>query len=348
MLKQSRIRKGIDEVDEEIARLLTLRARYAREMGVYKQEAGIPPYDPAREKVVITRAQKLCPGLPPSAVKAIYGEIISACLSLEEPVRVGYLGPETSFSDVACRTLFGSSVRGVPYTNFGLIFDAVEKGDCHYGVVPVENSTEGPVTQVLDRLVLTNLQVCNRLILSVSQTFMANVDPKSVRRIYTIPIAFEQCQRWITAHMPRARLYPTNSTAAGAVLALRYKNACAIGTTLAAQVRGFSNVIENVHDENGNATRFLVIGNHAAQPTGNDVTSLILEIRNKPKAFLKALRCIDQNMTSIHSRPDKSHPWEYVFCIDVEGHQVDTDFQETLARLERACEHVKILGSYPA
>jgi len=348
MVRQGRIRKEIDEVDHEIARLLTLRARYAREMGAYKRKEGVAQYDPAREKVVIARAQKLCPGLPPSAVRAIFGEIISACLSLEEPILVGYLGPETSFSDVACRMLFGQSVHGVPLANFGMIFDAVEKGECQYGVVPVENCTEGPVNQVLDRLIQTNLRVCNRLILPVSQTCMANCEPKQIKRVYSHPQALVQCRHWIATHMPHAKLYPTDSTAAGALMALKYKNACAIGTTRAAQVHGFSTVIEGVNDENGNATRFLVIGNHAAQPTGNDVASLILYIQNKPQALVKVLRSLKQNMTSIQSRPVKGHPWEYVFCIDVAGQHNDPDFQETLVRLEKVCVRVKVLGSYPA
>ena len=344
------IRDEIDALDERLVGLLNERARLAQRIGALKD--GGPAYRPEREAQVLARVRSLATGpLPAQALTRIYTEIISACRALEAPVLIAYLGPPGTFSEEAVVKHFGGSVQGLPCSSIDETFHAVESGAAAYGVVPVENSTEGGVGRTNDLLFLKPVSICGEVMLPVHQCLMNRSGrPDGFTKIYSHSQSLAQCRGWLNAHYQRIERVAVVSNAEAARLASLDDGAAAIAGRLAAERYGLKIVAENIEDEQRNITRFLVIGKQSAGRTGRDRTSLVMTTRNRPGAvheLLKPLARHQVSMSRFESRPARSGLWEYLFFVDIEGHQEDENVAQALAELRELATFVKILGSYP-
>lgn len=345
-----KLRNQIDHLDEEILARLTERARCALRVGEIKQ--GNAYYRPEREAQVLRRLADLNPGpLPAEAVKRIFREIMSACLGLEHPLRVGYLGPAGTFSESASRKQFGSAPNFVAMSTIDEVFRAVEAGNVDYGVVPVENSTEGAVSGTLDLLLANPVKVCGEVNLRIHQQLMSRADGiGAAKRLYSHAQSLAQCHEWLNrnlAHLPRV---PVASNAEAARMAAEDPESCAIAGEAAAELYGLNILAANIEDDPNNTTRFLVISDHDAGPSGHDRTSLVFSAPNRPgavHALLEPLARHGVDMTKLQSRPAQSGLWDYVFYADIKGHQQDAAVAEALKELNERAAFVKVLGSYP-
>ena len=345
------LRKKIDVMDSDLVRLLNERTEIVLEIGKVKRSKGEEVYVPAREKEVLERVSKLNEGpLKADSVQAIYREIMSASLALERNVVIAYLGPCATFTHQAARSRFGGSVRYMDCETISDVFSAVEKKRADYGVVPIENSTDGAVTHTLDQFTDTSLKIYAEIYLPISHTLMANIPREQVKRIYSKPEVFGQCRHWLHENMPGVSLVPVSSTARGAEMASREPECAALASTLAAELYGLNVLDRDVQDLGGNTTRFLVIAKSFGKPTGNDKTSVFFAVKHKVGALYDALSAFKKysiNMTKIESRPSKTKAWEYYFFVDVEGHAEDEHVQKSLADLAEHCTLMTVLGSYP-
>ena len=345
------LRERIDGVDGELVRLLNERARLAVEIGRLKLQSGDEVYTPAREKAVLDRVARANAGpLPNTALNAIYREIMSAALALERPLRIAYLGPVATFTHQAARLKFGASVEYVACETITDVFAAVEKREADYGVVPIENSTDGAVTHTLDQFAVTPLKICAEILLPVSQNLMAADRAAPIRRIYSRGEVFAQCRGWLQGHLPGVELTAVSSTARGAELARTEPGAAAIASALAAEIYGLQIAERDVQDVAGNTTRFLVLGRQYGPPTGRDRTSLYFAVPHRVGALHRVLSVFNEcgvNLCKIESRPNKTRAWEYFFFVDVEGHAQDAAVQRALEKLAEHCTFIAVLGSYP-
>lgn len=344
------LRNEIDRLDEEILARLAERARCAQRVGEIKQ--GVAAYRPEREAQVLRRLAELNPGpLPADAVKTIFREVMSACLGLEQPLRVAYLGPAGTFSESASRKHFGSAPSFLPMASIDDVFRAVEADNADYGVVPVENSTEGAVGGTLDLLMANPLKVCGEVKLRIHQQLMSRAEGiGAAKRLYSHAQSLAQCHEWLNrnlAHLPRV---PVASNAEAARMAAEDPESCAIAGEAAAQLYGLNILAPNIEDDPNNSTRFLVIADHDAGPSGQDGTSLVFSAPNRPGAIhtlLEPLARHGVDMTKLQSRPARSGLWEYVFYADIQGHQQDAEVAAALRELNERAGFVKVLGSYP-
>lgn len=345
------LRKKIDVMDADLVRLLNERTQIALEIGKVKRSQGEEVYVPAREKEVLERVSKLNEGpLKTDSVQSIYREIMSASLALERSVVVAYLGPRATFTHQAARSRFGGSVQYMDCETISDVFCAVEKKRADYGVVPIENSTDGAVTHTLDQFTDTSLKICAEIYLPISHSLMANIPREQIERIYSKPEVFGQCRHWLHENMPGVSLVPVSSTARGTEMASREPGCAALASTLAAELYGMNILDQDVQDLGGNTTRFLVIAKSFGKPTGNDKTSVFFAVKHKVGALYDALSAFKKyniNMSKIESRPSKSKAWEYYFFVDVEGHAEDEHVQKSLADLGEHCTLMTVLGSYP-
>jgi chorismate mutase/prephenate dehydratase len=344
----AKLRREIDALDEELAKLIDRRAGLAQEIGKLKR--GAPVYRPEREAEILRRLSSKT--LPKERLVAVFREIISACRGLEESIRVAYLGPEGTFSEQAVRKHFGAAVEALPFASVDEAFRRAESGATQFAVVPVENSTEGAVGRTLDLLLATPLKICAEIELRVQQNLMAKGPLKGVKRIYSHSQSLAQCQGWLAQHLPKAERVAVASNAEAARLASKARGAAAIAGELAAERYGLKILARSIEDAADNTTRFLVLGRIEAGPTGRDRTSLVVSAENKPGAVHALLTPLAEHkvsMSRIESRPSraKSGLWEYVFFIDVEGHEKDAALSRALAALREKAPLVKILGSYP-
>jgi chorismate mutase/prephenate dehydratase len=346
------LRKKIDEIDAGLVRLLNKRTSHALEIGKLKKKNGKGIYVPAREKAVLARVTSLNKGpLTNKSIRAIYREIMSSALALEKNLKVAYMGPPSTFSHQAARSRFGGSVDYLSCETISDVFDAVEKQMADYGVVPVENSTEGAVTFTLDRLAETTLKICSELYLPISNCLLAKGTRDRIEKLYSHPQVIGQCRQWLQREMSGVEVIPVASTARAAELASREKHAGALASHLAAELHGLNVLESDVQDLSGNTTRFLVIGHDVNTPSGDDKTSLLFAVQHKAGALYGALESFKKyglNMTKIESRPSRSKRWEYYFFVDVEGHADDPRVKKALADISRQCSLMTILGSYPA
>ena len=354
-------RKAIDKLDGQIVKLLNERTRHVLEIGALKIKAGEAIYVPHRERAVLQRVCRLNQGpITTESLRAIYREIMSSALSLEKTMTIAYLGPEATFTHQAAIEKFGSSLRYSPQKTIADIFTEVEKSRADYGVVPVENSTEGVVTHTLDMFIDSNLQIVAQIILPIQYCLAGESDLKDVQRLYAHPQALGQCRIWVQRHLPRAEIFETSSNARSAELAAaaaagghrsqRRGKAAAITGFLAAEKYDLKVMERDIQDYNANATRFLVLGRQCSPPTGRDRTSVMFSIADQVGALYHALapfRRYRLNMTKIESRPSKRKAWEYFFFVDCDGHMTDGKVSRAIADLARACNFVKVLGSYP-
>ncbi len=346
------LRAEIDRLDSEIVRLLNARAEAARKIGRLKAGTGQKPYVAAREVGVYRRVIGESKGpLPEEALKAIYREIMSACIALERPTRVSYFGAPGSFTHLAAKTKFGSQVEYLPCRDLRDVFLAVSRSHVDYGVIPIENSTEGGVNQAMDIFTDTNLKIAAEIYLPVHHHLLSNCRMDEVKVVFSHPHAFAQCRNWLTANLPDAERREVGSTSLGAKMAAQTSNAAAIAGEMAAAIYELQILYRNIEDNPENFTRFVVLAEKFGPPSGRDKTSLLFWIKDAPGALvamLEPFRRFGINLTRIESRPSKRKPWEYYFFVDLEGHVEDPPVAQALAELESLSKHIEILGSYPA
>ena len=348
--KLKTIRSRIDALDKRLVKMLSARARLALRIGKLKQGF---VYRPDREAQILRRVARANRGpLSDSALQRLFTEIMSACRSLEDQVTVAYLGPEGTISQEAALKHFGGLAATLPCTSIDEVFQQVETGAVGYGVVPVENSTEGAIGRVLDLLLTTPAKICGEVMLPVRQCLMSKARNRSdILKVYSHTQSLAQCQQWLARHLPRVERIAVISNADAARLAAKERRAAAIGSKTAAALYDLHLLARNIEDEAKNTTRFLVIAERDAPPSGKDKTSLILSTRNVPGAMHELLTPLAVNqvsMTRLESRPARTGLWEYVFYVDVEGHQQEAHVAKALAQLEHKASFLKNLGSYPA
>jgi chorismate mutase/prephenate dehydratase len=344
-------RKAIDQLDAQIVRLLNERTQHVLAIGEIKLKAGEEIYAPHRERAVLQRVCKANPGpITNESLRAIYREIMSSALSLEKTLTIAYLGPEATFTHQAAIRRFGSSLHYSAQKTIADVFSEVSKNRADYGVVPVENSTEGVVTHTLDMFVDSDLKIVAQIILPVQQCLMSNSPRAQIKKLYSHPQSLAQCRGWIQNHIPQVEIVETSSNARSAELAAREKDTAAIGGILAAEKYGLTVLEQDIQDNAANATRFLVLGRQCSPPTGSDRSSLMVSISDKVGALHHALAAFRKNrinLTKIESRPSKRKAWEYFFFIDCDGHRDDRKVARAIESLEQECSYVKVLGSYP-
>ena len=351
----TRLREGIDHIDDEVLRLVSERARLAHRIGEIKQ--GVI-YRPEREAQVLRRMAEANPGpLPDAAVQRIVREVMSACLALEQPLRIAYLGPEGTFTETAARKHFGAAPTLPPCASIDDAFRAIETGQTDYAVVPVENSTEGAVGRTLDLLLSSPVRICGEVSLRVHQNLLGRsgkLDPSAPPRcIYSHAQSLAQCHEWLNSHLPGIARLPVASNAEAARLAAEQPDACAIAGEAAAQRYDLNILAAKIEDEPNNTTRFLVLGLHDAGPSGQDKTSLVCSAQNRAGAVHELLAPFAEHgisMSKFESRPARGlggGQWAYVFYIDVEGHAQSPQLAAALQALGERAGFLKVLGSYP-
>lgn len=344
------LRDRIDQIDAEVLNLLNERARTAHEIGTLKNDGVI--YRPEREAQVLRRLESLNSGpLPAQAVRRLFTEVISACRAIEEPLSVGYLGPRGTFSEEAARKHFGGSAEGVPCASIDEVFRQVEAGQVRFGVVPVENSTEGAIGRTLDLLVTSTARLCGEVVLPVHQCLMSKAaDRADIVRILGHAQSLAQCHEWINLNFPKAERVAVVSNAEAARRAGEDAQGASLGSRSAAPLFGLTVLAENIEDQPNNTTRFVVLAERDAAPSGRDKTSLIMSGKNRPGTIHALLSPFAQHgvsMTRLESRPSRMGLWEYLFFVDVEGHRQDPKVAQALEDVQAQAAFMKILGSYP-
>jgi chorismate mutase/prephenate dehydratase len=344
-------RKAIDRLDEQIVKLLNERTRHALAIGDIKLAAGEEIYAPHRELAVLQRIYGLNPGpITKESLRAIYREIMSSALSLQKTQTIAYLGPEATFTHQAAIQRFGASLNYSAHKTITDVFIEVSKHRADYGVVPVENTTEGVVTHTLDMFVDSDLKIVSQIVLPIQFCLASRGPRKSIKKLYTHPQALAQCRHWVRLHLPQIEIIEASSNSRAAELAAADKTAGAITSLLAAERYGVPVLEIDIQDSSHNATRFLVLGRQCSPPSSHDRTSLMFSIADKVGALYNALAPFRQyqlNMTKIESRPSKRKAWEYFFFVDCDGHMNDPKVARAIVQLDKRCNFVKVLGSYP-
>lgn len=348
------LRAQIDALDDALLELLDRRATLAAEAKAAKQATGKEVYDPARERAIIDRLQGRATRFPVSAIRPVFQEIISACLSLEAGVRVAYLGPEGTFTHQATRRHFGSSATALPTGTIAAVFAEVERGGAEWGVVPVENSTEGVVSHTLDSFLDSPLTIAAEIVVPIEHCLLGRFDQPlaSIERVYSHPQALAQCREWLSANLPQAARIEASSTADAARAAASDAHGAAIAAELAGRLYGLQVVRAPIQDLEDNVTRFLVIGRQpiGAAPGGEGwKTTVLLALADQPGALLGVLGPLSDagiNLTKIESRPSRRRAWDYVFFLDLDGHAGDPAVAAALAKVAESCQLFKVLGSY--
>ena len=347
-----KLRDGIDRIDSDVLRLLSERAQLAHRIGEIKH-GNI--YRPEREAQVLRRIAEANPGpLPEGAVRTIFREVMSACLALEQPLRIAYFGPAGTFTESAAKKHFGSAPSFTPWLTIDDVFRAVESGNADYGVVPVENSTEGAVGRTLDLLLTSPLMICGEVMLRVHQNLLSKADDATgATKLYSHAQSLAQCHEWLNRNLPSVPRVPVASNAEAARLAAEDPTSCAIAGEAAARLYELNVLAANIEDDPNNTTRFLVLAGHDAGPSGIDKTSFACSAQNKPGAvhdLLSPLAAHGVSMSKFESRPArglKGSQWEYVFFVDVEGHRQSATVAAALNDLRNRAGFLKELGSYP-
>jgi chorismate mutase/prephenate dehydratase len=346
------LRQRIDALDDEVLRLLSQRAQHAHRIGVIKQGN---LYRPEREAQVLRRIAETNPGpLPEGAVRTIFREIMSACLALEQPLKIAYFGPAGTFTESAAKKHFGSAPSFTPFITIDDVFRAVESGNADYGVVPVENSTEGAVGRTLDLLLTSPLMICGEASLRIHQNLMSkSAVTERLGKLYSHAQSLAQCHEWLNRNLPNVPRVPVASNAEAARMAALEPDSCAIAGEAAAKLYELNILAANIEDDPNNTTRFLVVAKHDSGPSGQDKTSFVCSAQNKPGAvhdLLTPLKAHGVSMSKFESRPARGFGesrWAYVFFIDVDGHRQDPVVARALEDLRSQVGFLKELGSYP-
>lgn len=346
------LRKKIDKIDENIVSLLKERIELAKQIGEIKKHIGTQSFDLGREKEVLTKILNLNQGyFPEEALKVVYSEIIKACRGVQEKVKVAYLGPEATFSHIAAQSFFGTSAQFIPVETILDVFEEVSSERVAFGVVPIENSIEGVVATTLDAIYEYGLKVCGEVYESISHHLM-NLTGKieDIKKILSHPQAIAQCRKWLRKKLPSVPVETVSSTALAAKWAAVDESVGAIASLLAAKLYHLQIVAKNIEDLKGNSTRFWIIGKKEVEPTGQDKTSILFSVADRPGALYQVLKCFAErgiNLTKIESRPAKDEPWKYVFFLDCEGHIKEEKVKTCLEEMQDYCIQVIWLGSYP-
>jgi len=346
------LRGEIDRIDHELVELLQKRLDIAKKIGVEKERVSHQPLDVAREREVLKNILKINKGIfPPDGLKAIFSEIISTCRNVQRSQRIGYLGPETTFTHMAACKFFGHSPEFVPLHNITEVFEEVERRRIDSGVVPLENSIEGTVALALDGLHDFKVKVVGEVYLLISHDLMnrsGRID--KIKRVLSHPHALAQCKGWLRKNLPSVPTEEVVSTAQAARWAAVDPDAAAIASPLAAQTYDLQIVAKSIEDYAGNTTRFLVLGHHCPRPSGKDKTSLLLSLEDRPGSLFRLLKPLAEkgiNLTKIQSRPVKDEPWRYLFYVDIAGHIEDPVVKEGVEAIREGCTFLTWLGSYP-
>jgi len=349
----SDLRKRIDAIDQKIVKLISDRARTAERIGETKSARARAVLDAAREKAVLRAVREANDGpLSNEALEAIFRELISACRAMQQPVSVAFLGPAGTFSHVAARKQFGHAAEFHAVTTIDDVFAEVEAGRSRYGVVPIENTTEGAVTPTLDGLARTTASIVAEVVVKVDHYLLAkSADARAIRRIVSHPQPLAQCRHYLAQHYGEVEQQSAASTAAAAMVAARERGTAAIASSLSAEIYGLKVVARSIQDQAGNVTRFLVVGPETVhRATGDDRTSLVIAVRDEVGVLGRILAPFTANkvnLSMIESRPLPGRPWEYRFFVDVSGHVSDRRLAKALAEVGRVAISTKVLGSYP-
>ena len=358
-----RLRQEIDRVDDAILESLNERARLARAIGTLKVGQA---YRPEREAQVLRRIKERNKGpLAGETAALLFREIMSACLALERPITVAYLGPKGTFSERATLKHFGLAAAAMPTASIDEVFRAVESGAADFGIVPVENSTEGAVGRSLDLMPQTPMKVCGEVVVRIHHHLMAKpvagprdhvvakTPPKDlgeIRRVFSHGQSLAQCHEWLNSNVPKAERIAVSSNAEAARRAAAEEGSAAVAGEMAAEHYGLAILASNIEDEPNNTTRFLILGDYQPRPSGKDKTSMILSARNRAGAVYEMLTPFATrgvSMTKFESRPSRVALWEYLFFVDIEGHRDDANVAAALAEVEKIAGYLKVLGSYP-
>ncbi|WP_043532207.1 prephenate dehydratase [Litchfieldella xinjiangensis] len=349
------LRQRIDELDDNLLRLISERAECAKQVAEIKTSSDPDAvfYRPEREAQVLRRIMALNPGpLNSEEMARLFREIMSACLALEQPVKVAYLGPEGTFTQQAALKHFGDSAVSLPMAAIDEVFREVEAGACNYGVVPVENSTEGVVNHTLDSFMDSSMRICGEVVLRIHHHLLisSNTRKDKVSRIYSHPQSFAQCRKWLDAHYPLAERVPVASNAEAAKLVKTEWHSAAIAGDMAAKLYGLDYIAEKIEDRPDNSTRFLIIGNQDVPMCGQDKTSMVVAMRNQPGALHALLEPFYRHqidLTRLETRPSRTGVWNYVFFIDFKGHHDDPTIKTVIEEVRPHAAELKVLGSYP-
>jgi chorismate mutase/prephenate dehydratase len=352
------LRERIDRLDAEIVERLNARARVVVSIGEYKRRTVAATYVPSREAQVLARIRALNEGpLSDHAIESIYRELMSASFALEHPLRVGFLGPSGTFSDLAARAHFGASVEYVPRPTIAAVFEAVAREDVDHALVPVENSLGGGITETLDAFLSgpRAVRVCAELRLGVHHHVLGPSTPSEIRRVHSKPEVFRQCARWLQTHLPHAELVAEPSTAHAAQRVRAAVDAgaddvVALASSAAAERHGLRLLYERIEDDPNNLTRFLVLGRDQADRTGDDKSALAIRTRTGPGQLARVLQAFadhDVDLTHIDKRPSGREPFDYAFFVELVGHVDDAPVAGALAQAREACLELRVLGSYP-
>jgi chorismate mutase/prephenate dehydratase len=347
------LRKKIDQIDEKLVALLNDRASLAIRIGHNKRLNNEGIYAPSREQAILHRVAQLNRGpLPHQAIRSVFREVIGVCRSLESPLKVAFFGAEATYSHLAAREKFGSLASLLPTSSIQEVFHDVRQGRVSFGVVPIENSTEGVVAHTLDLLVDSDLRICAEAFLEIHHSLLSHTGrPEDLERIVSHPQALGQCRRWLARHFPKIEVEEVASTAHAAMMAATEVKLGAISSSLAQEVYGLRIIAENIEDQSNNITRFLIIGRDDSRPSGDDKTSLVFSVQDRPGILHRMLEPFAKsriNLTKIESRPLKNKPWEYMFFIDFKGHKEESGVRRAIRKLEKSCLFLKVLGSYPS
>ena len=349
-----KLRGRIDELDGEIQRLISERALVAEEVAKTKRQSGDDTafYRAEREAEILRKVKERNTGpLGDDEMARLFREIMSACLALEQPLKIAFLGPEGTFTQTAALKHFGHSVSTLSFPTIADVFKEVESDTASYGVVPVENSTEGVVNHTLDQFIISDLQVCGEVELRIHHFLMGQGSELSnIIKIYSHRQSLGQCRRWLDAHLAGVERIDVSSNAEAARLAAADETSVAIAGETAADLYGLNILVRNIEDEVNNTTRFLVIGKRVTPASGDDKTSLLVMTDNKPGSLYRILEPLARNgisMTRIESRPSRQGMWNYIFFVDVEGHISEPNLAKALRELSETASRVKVLGAYP-
>ena len=346
------LRAKIDSIDDQVMDLLNERARVVLDVGRLKLGSNMEFHVPGRERQIYERLLNSNPGpFPSDALRSIYREIISACLALESPMKVAFLGPKATFSHLATMHQFGLSAELVPMKSIPAVFEEVEKGKALYGVVPVENSTEGVISHTLDMFVESSLKITAEILLEVHHDLLSRTGRmEDIKKVYSHVQPIAQCRRWLDTNLPGIPLVDVASTAVAAQIASEDYTAAAIASELAASIYDLKEVRSRIEDQVNNITRFLVISRKGCDRSGNDKTSVLFSVKDEPGILCRMLEPFARrgiNLSKIESRPFKQKAWEYVFFLDLFGHASEPEVAVALEELRGCCQFLKILGSYP-
>ncbi len=345
------LRHQIDRLDRNLLKLVNDRAELVSRIGDVKNESGLEVYAPGREEEIIGQMIQNNPGpLQEQCIRAIFRELMSGSRSLQKVIKIAYLGPQYSFSHLAALEKFGHSVEYIPVGSIQAVFEEVNRGHVDFGLVPVENSTDGRISDTLEMFTRLPLRICAEARLRIHHNLLAKCPQSDIRRVYSRDQALSQCRTWLSKNVPQAQLIPVASTATAAELAAREPNAAAVASREAAAHYGLDIVARNIEDVQHNTTRFAVIGDRETQRTGKDKTAIMFRIPHKPGSLSDAITVFKRNrvnLTWIESFPSREAEQEYLFFVDFEGHPAESRIRRTLAQLERRCERLVVLGSFP-